>query len=50
MLKTEAIIDRANEILKEQGTAIQSRQIHALAKALVEAINRELEGRLLEKC
>ena len=52
MLNTEAIIDRADEILRDQGTTIRSRQIRALAKALVEAVNRELrelDGRLFEK-
>jgi len=44
MLKVETIIERINERLKEQGTAIQSRQIRVLAEVMVEEINEELRA------
>lgn len=42
MLTADRIIERANELLKGQGTEIRSRQIKALAEAITEEINIEL--------
>jgi hypothetical protein len=39
-LSTEKVLERAEEICREQGGRIESRQIRALAQALVEEVNK----------
>jgi hypothetical protein len=43
MIELQQVLDRVEEILQKEGFPhIQSRQVHALATALIEAINKEL--------
>ena len=43
MLTLERVLECTEATLKKQGTTIRSRQIRALAAAMVTEINRELE-------
>ena len=42
MIQLADVIGRTEALLKKEGSAIHSRQIHALAQALVEEINAAL--------
>ena len=44
MIQLHKIIVRTEAILESQGAALNSRQIKALAQALVEEINREISN------
>jgi hypothetical protein len=42
LLSTDKLLQRAAELVEREGGVIRSRQIKALAQAIVEAINHEL--------